>query len=176
MVPRPKKTGRLSDPSGLLPRTRRTRAPHLEPANRGKVEERRRDTSDSEHGRAHGRPRSSRKTLTPACGFIDDYKPRRGDNRPARDLWLDDTAYLADRRLHLVAGDLQDELLAGFGAHAARVSLHAGRQITGGKPQQAHFFAWYTPVRAALPPQVAHPVNSGFFVSMPTRRPFSVPT
>ena len=50
MVPRPKKTGRLSDPSGLLPRTRRTRAPHLEPANRGKVEERRRDTSDSEHG------------------------------------------------------------------------------------------------------------------------------
>lgn len=105
-----------------------------------------------------------------------DYKPRRGDNRPARDLWLDDTAYLADRRLHLVAGDLQDELLAGFGAHAARVSLHAGRQITGGKPQQAHFFAWYTPVRAASPPQAAHPVNLGFFVSMPTRRPFSVPT
>jgi len=45
-----------------------------------------------------------------------------------------------------------------------------------GQPQRAHFFAWYTPVRAASPPQVAHPVNSGFFVSMPTSRPFSVPT
>src|SRR5262245_38638562 len=30
-----------------------------------------------------------------------------------------------------------------------------------GQPQRAHFFAWYTPVRAASPPQVAHPVNSG---------------
>jgi len=48
-----------------LPRTRHTRARHLEPANHGKVEERRRDTSDSEHGRAHGRPRSSRKSSTP---------------------------------------------------------------------------------------------------------------
>src|SRR5215467_4018831 len=77
---------------------------------------------------------------------------------------------------HLVAGDLQDELLAGFGAHAARVGRCTRDVKLPGKPQQAHFFAWYTPVRAASPPQVAHPVNSGFFVSMPTRRPFSVPT
>ena len=105
-----------------------------------------------------------------------DYKPRRGNNRPAPDLWLDDTAYLADRRLHLVAGDLQDELLAGFGVHAARVGRCTRDVKLPGKLQQAHFLAWYTPVRAASPPQVAHPVNSGFFVSMPTSRPFSVPT
>ena len=37
-----------------------------------------------------------------------DYKPRRGDNRPA----------IGD--CHLVAGDIQDDLLAGFGAHVAR--------------------------------------------------------
>ena len=75
-----------------------------------------------------------------------------------------------------MAGDLQDELLAGFGAHAAGVGRCTRDVKLLGKPQQAHFFAWYTPVRAALPPQVAHPVNSGSFVSMPTRRPFSLPT
>ena len=84
------------------------------------------------------------------------------------------TSPIGDR--HLVAGDLQDELLAGFGAHAARVGRCTRDVKLPGQPQRAHFFAWYTPVRAASPPQVAHPVNSGFFVSMPTRRPFSVPT
>ena len=43
-----------------------------------------------------------------------DYKPRRGDNRPA----------IGD--CHLVAGDLQDDLLAGFGAHVARSDAARG--------------------------------------------------
>ena len=68
-----------------------------------------------------------------------DYKPRRGDNRPARDLWLDDTAYLADRRLHLVAGDLQDEHLAGFDAHAARVGRCKRDVKLPGKPHRLTF-------------------------------------
>ena len=101
-----------------------------------------------------------------------DYKPRRGDNRPAPDLWLDDTAYLADRRSPATSRTIFSLALAHTWPGR---TLHAGRQITG-QPQRAHFFTWYTPVRAASPPQVAHPVNSGFFVSMPTRRPFSVPT
>jgi hypothetical protein len=84
------------------------------------------------------------------------------------------TSPIGDR--HFMAGDLQGELLAGFGAHAARVGRCTRDVKLPGQPQRAHFFAWYTPVRAASPPQVAHPVNSGFFVSMPTRRPFSVPT
>src|SRR5215468_10136132 len=98
-------------------------------------------------------------------------------SRHAKYPWADGagaTSPIGDR--HPVAGDLQDELLAGFGAHAARVGRCTQDVKLPDQPQRAHFFAWYTPVRAASPPQVAHPVNSGFFVSMPTRRPFSVPT
>ena len=49
-----------------------------------------------------------------------DYKPRRGDNRPAPA----PTSPIGDR--HLVAGDLQDDLLAGFGAHVARSDAARG--------------------------------------------------
>jgi len=61
-----------------------------------------------------------------------DYKPRRGDNRPARDLWLDDTAYLADRRLpprgRRPSGRASRWLWRTRGQGR---TLHAGRQITG---------------------------------------------
>src|SRR5262249_2470477 len=44
----------------------------------------------------------------------------------------------------------------GFGARAARVGRCTRGVKLPGKPQQAPFFAWSTPVRAASPPQVAH--------------------
>ena len=87
-----------------------------------------------------------------------------------------------DNRSELNSGTfdiMPDEItltMAEARAHAARVGRCTRDVKLPGQPQRAHFFALYTPVRAASPPQVAHPVNSGFFVSMPTRRPFSVPT
>ena len=105
-----------------------------------------------------------------------EYKPRRGDNRPAPDLWLADTAYLADRRSPPHGRRPPGRSSRWLWRTRGQVGRCTRDAKLPGQPQRAHFFAWYTPVRAASPPHVAHPVNSGFFVSMPTRRPFSVPT